>query len=130
MAAGLIAAAGIGFAISAVENGIEGAEAYKAKVEELGQEFIDTGKLGEASLDFIIDNLKTMATTTEDGEANLRKLSKLTDSSATSFEDLAQAYGKTTDELRENWREADKLRQTYEEQADAIDQSSASGSKL
>lgn len=117
--AGLLVAAGIGVAISAIQNGIEGAEEYRQKVADLGQEFIDTGKLGEASLEFVIKNLQDMATTTEDGQASLSKLNKLSRDSGTSFKDLAQAYGNNVDALKQQWRETDKLAQSQYDAAEA-----------
>jgi polyhydroxyalkanoate synthesis regulator phasin len=124
-AAGLVAAAGIGIATAAIENGIVSAEQYQEQVQKLAEEFIETGRLGETSLDFLVDVLKDMATATEDGQTNLRQLKKLSDTAETSFKDLATAYGNNVDALKEQWRESDKLEQSLTDQAAAVDINSA-----
>lgn len=90
--AGLAAAAGIGLISKAIGDSQEDAETFKAEVQSLAEEFIATGDTGTRSIEFISDALRELATSTEDGTANLQKMKEAADGSGGSFRDLAEAY--------------------------------------
>jgi hypothetical protein len=117
-AAGLLIAASLGTVFAKLQEGSENTEAFKEKVAELGQEFIDAGGVGEASLDFVIDKLKELATTTEDGVVSLEDLQKAVEGAGNgkNFDDIAKAVagaGGNIDELLE--KQKDVLKQLEEE---------------
>jgi hypothetical protein len=120
-------ALGVGLIIAAFQNSEMSAEELRAKVEELGTEFIETGGIGEASVDFIVQKLKEMAVAA-DGDS-LRKLDDLAKRSGSSFEDLATAYGNNEEALRDLWREGDKRVKQLEAEADAADTTTNAGVK-
>lgn len=98
-AAGAAGALGIGLIMSATDKAGTQTEEYKAKVAELGQEFIDAGGVSETSLDYMVDKLKEMATETDDSKDNLKELRTSADKTGGSFDDLAQAYAGNADAL-------------------------------
>lgn len=115
--AGIAAAAGIGLISTAFQNAGDDEEALKQKVSDLATEFIETGTIGQASIEHLADRLKTLATVTDGSEQNLSELRKVADDSGNSFKDLAQAYAGNTDRLKELWHEGQKkLAQIREEQ--------------
>jgi hypothetical protein len=123
-AAGLLAAAGLGVIFSKLQEGGEESEAFKEKVAELGAEFIDAGGKGEASLEYVIDKLKELATTTEDGVINLQQLQEAVEGAGNgkNFEDIARAVagaGGNIDELVEKQK---KVLEQLEEEAQTSDQ--------
>lgn len=122
-AAGLVAAAGLGLAFAAIESGGEDTEAYRERVAELGQEFIDTGGLGKTSLEYLIDQLKTMATETEDGKDSLADLQKLAGKAGSDYERLAEAFAGNTDGLKDLIKEQEEHLKLLEDEAEATDQS-------
>lgn len=85
-------AAGLGLIMTAFQAGGEEAERMREKVSELAAEFIETGEIGEASLAFIVDGLKEMATSTDEGVTNLAELQRQARGAASGFEAIAQAY--------------------------------------
>lgn len=99
--AGLLIAAGLGVAFTKITEGKEETEAFKSKVSELGQEFIETGRLGATGMEFVIDQLKELATTTEEGVLTLGDLKDAVDAAGQgeNFSKIAQAYAGSTDEL-------------------------------
>lgn len=125
-AAGLLVAGAIGIAVSAVDRGIEGAEVYREKVQELAEEFITTGELGESSFEFLIDNLRELATETEDGKVGLRDLNRIANESDSDFRNLAQAYGNNVEKLRDLWRESEREEKALQASAEAWDANTAS----
>ena len=121
--AGLAAAAGIGIAFSQMERGKEETEAFNEKVSELGQELIETGGVGETSVGYIVDKLKELATTTEEGVDKLSDLRKEVKTAGGDFEDIAQAYAGSTEELDKLVEAQERHLETYKEEATATDQS-------
>lgn len=123
-AAGLLIAAGLGVAFSKISEGSENTEAFKEKVAELGAEFIEAGGKGEASLEFVIDKLKELATTTEDGVVNLEDLQKAVEGAGNgkNFDDIAKAVagaGANVDDLLDKQKD---LLEQLEEEAQTSDQ--------
>jgi hypothetical protein len=113
--AGAAIAAGIGLATKSFEDATARTEEYKAKVAELSQAYIESGKIGELSAEQVIEKFKELATTTEDGAINLRDIKKAADTSANSFEDLADALAGNTDNL-------DKLIESEKERLKVLQQ--------
>jgi len=109
LAAGVIAAAGIGLVVSAIETGKVQSEEFKARVGELAQELVDAGEDGAPSLEFLVDKLKELAFETEDGADNLERFADVADKAGNGgFKDLANMYGMTEEKLRDLWRESEK----------------------
>lgn len=90
--AGLAVAAGLGLAFAKIQEGAEDTEAFKERVSELGQAFIEAGRQGEVNLDFVVDKLKELATATGDGETSLQDLNDIAEKANSSYEDLAKAF--------------------------------------
>jgi hypothetical protein len=112
--AGLAVAAGIGLASQAFADSGEDAAELQEHIAEIADEFISTGRIGETSLQYIIDGLHDLATETEDGKKSLSDLYDLVkDSGQSSFDDLAQAYAGNVDGL-------DALIKKQEEHRDAL----------
>jgi hypothetical protein len=119
LAAGVLAAAGIGLVQTALEGGQEDAAAFKERVADLTAEFIKTGKAGGTSVDFLADKLQQMATETEDGKTSLGDLYKLVRTAGEgSFRSIAQAYAGNSKDLDKlvagQQRHLDALRATEE----------------
>lgn len=123
-AAGLLIAAGLGTVFAKIQEGSDNTEAFKEKVSELGQEFIDAGGVGEASLDFVIDKLKQLATEADPAVTNLEQLQEAVEGAGNgkNFEDIARAVagaGANVDDLLKKQKDyLDEL----EEEAQTSDQ--------
>jgi hypothetical protein len=114
--AGLAAAAGLGLVFAQLEKNKEKTEQLNAITAELAAEYIDTGQVGQASMDFVIGRLKELATTTEDGEKSLSDLKDTSDAAGSNFQRLAQAYAGNSEGLDELVQSAQKrLKQLREE---------------
>ncbi len=113
-AAGAAGALGIGLIMGAIAQADEDTQAYKERVAELAQEFIDTGTTGEASIDYLVDKLKELATETD--SVGLKELARVASEAGGDFRDLAQAYAGNTEGLKDLWRAADaRLAQSQQE---------------
>jgi hypothetical protein len=128
-AAGIAAAIGVGILFSKLEEGKEETARFMEGVGELTTELIEMGRTGGPSIDYIVDRLKELATTTEDGETNLKDLADTADKAKRPFEDLAQAYAGSADDLDRLVKSNDDLLASLEEQAGAIDTSTNAGVK-
>lgn len=100
-AAGLLIAAGLGIGFAKINEGSEDTEEFRAKVSDLGKEFIATGKLGESSMEFVLDQLRELATTTDENVTGLGELRDAVEAAGQSsgFAKIAQAYAGSTDQL-------------------------------
>lgn len=123
LAAGLLAAAGIGLVMAKIEEGKEGSEAYKEKVAQLGDELIETGGAGETSLGYVVDKLKELATTTDEGVDSLSDLRKETREAGRDYKDIAQAYAGSTDALGKLVKKEEEHLEQLEAESQATDQS-------
>ncbi|ROS57199.1 hypothetical protein [Frigoribacterium sp. PhB118] len=123
-AAGLLAAAGLGVVFSKLQEGGEESDAFKEKVADLGAEFIDAGGKGEASLEYVIDKLKELATTTEDGVVNLEDLQEAVEGAGNgkNFEDIARAVAGAGANVDDLLKKQEKLLEQLEEEAQTSDQ--------
>lgn len=99
----------------------------KAKVSALTQELIETGTIGPVSLGYVVDALKELASTTEDGEVSLKKLREVAENSRSSFKDLAQAYSGSSDDLDKLVKSNQDLYDSLVAQAEAIDTTTTAG---
>lgn len=125
--AGVAAAAGIGVAIAAIQGGAEDAEKFKERIAELAGEFIETGDAGAASLEFMVDKLKELATETDDAATSLEDIRDVSDRSGSSFKDLAQAYAGSTDELDKLVEKGKDHLKNLQDEADLIDTTTNAG---
>lgn len=101
LAAGLLAAAGIGLATKAVEDGSISTEEYKQKVAELTDAFIEAGGKGEVATDQFISNLKELAKVTDEAELSLTDLYTASRQRIGTYDDLAKALAGTVDNYDE-----------------------------
>lgn len=124
-AAGAAGAIGIGLLLTGMQDAEAESEDFKARVQELGQEFIDAGGVGEASLDYLIDKIKSMATETEDGKDNLADLQAQTKLTGGDFRKLAEAYAGNVDGLDDIIKSQEKYLQQLQDEAAMQDQSVA-----
>lgn len=99
--AGLAVAGGIGLAVSAFEGGQESAAKMKERISELTDELISAGENGQPSIQFLVDKLKELASTTEDGTTNLADLQKQARNAASGFDRIAQAYAGNADGIKQ-----------------------------
>jgi cytochrome c551/c552 len=124
MIAGLAAAAGIGLISAAMQGGGEDADVLKEKVSALTDELIET-KQGGASLEYIVDRLKELATSVEEGDTNLADLADTADKAGSDFKDLAQAYAGNSDNLDKLVKKNKDYLKQLEDEAEAIDTTSS-----
>ncbi|WP_395638256.1 hypothetical protein [Pseudolysinimonas sp.] len=96
------AAATIGTIAAAITGAEEDSEEFRAKVAELTSEFIDTGAIAGRAFSGIADEVRGLATETDDSKANLERLSGLAADLESNFEDVVNAYaggGEPLDDL-------------------------------
>lgn len=98
---GVGGAAAIGLISSALATADEESADFKAEVAELGKELIETGGIGEVSMQRIVDRLKELATETDQNKDNLRDISDSADATRTRFDRLAEAYAGNNEALTE-----------------------------
>lgn len=127
MLAGLAAAAGIGLAVAAMDQAGANTEELQAKTQELAQEYINTGGIGEEAITGIVDRLKDLATEQDTAKVSLSKLETIAKNSGSSYEDLAQAYAGNVDGLKQLWREGDRYRKQLEDEAGAASTATDAG---
>jgi len=119
-AAGAAGAIGIGLISAAFQTAGDNDEALKQKVSDLADEFITTGRIGQTSLDFLIDKLKTAATVTDGSSKSLKDLNDIAKRSGSSFKDLAQAYAGNANGLKDLWRASQDRIDSLKDQRDAV----------
>ena len=98
-AAGMAAAAGIGFAVSMFEMLNEQNQKANERATELGTQFIESGHIGEDAIQGIVDKLKEMATTSEDGADKLTAIEYAAGKIEEQFAELANAYAGGSEDL-------------------------------
>jgi hypothetical protein len=119
--AGLAAAAGIGIAMSAFEAFQEEQKKTAERIAALGEQFIDSGHTGADAIQNIVDKLKELATTTEDGALKLSDIEKQSKKIDERFSDLAQAYAGGAQDLEKFIEKLKEERKAYDESNDATD---------
>lgn len=108
-AAGLIAAAGIGLAVTAFQDGAESTDEWKTRVSELADEMIDAGGVGSLSIENLADRIRELATETDTSKDNLADIAELADRAGTPLDKLAQAYAGNTEGLADLIEENEEL---------------------
>lgn len=102
---GVAGAVAVGLVSSALGKSEEEARDLRVRVSELTEELIETGREGPDAVQRIIDRLKEMVATQEDGTVELRDLYRTTERAGVdSFRRIAQAVagaGEDADELLE-----------------------------
>lgn len=126
-AIGAAAAIGLGFLMAGLENANEETERLKEMAAELGQEYMETGRLGEVSMDYLVGIVEDLASATGDGTDSLRRLKRIANDADDSLADLAQSAGMSEEQLRELWRESDNLYESLVDQRKAVDLSTEAG---
>jgi plasmid stabilization system protein ParE len=99
LAAGAAAAVGVGLIGAAISGTQEDTEVFRQRISDLATDLIETGRTGSASLGYIADKLKEMATTTDDSATSLQDLRQAADRSGSSYKDLARSAAGHTDEI-------------------------------
>jgi chromosome segregation ATPase len=94
--AGLALAAGIGFATQAFQQSQEDAQKLKEKVSALTDELLTTDGV---SLEYVTEQLHTMATATEDGDKKLKDLKKTSEKASVPFDIMAEAVAGNQDAI-------------------------------
>lgn len=94
--AGLALAAGIGFATQAFQQSQEDAQKLKEKVSALTEELLTTDGV---SLEYVTEQLHTMATATEDGDKKLKDLKKTSEKAGVPFDIMAEAVAGNQDAI-------------------------------
>ncbi|SEM73315.1 hypothetical protein [Cryobacterium luteum] len=91
-AAGAAGAIGIGLIMTALDQANVDNEEFRQSVKDLATDLIDTGTSGGASIGYIADRLKDLATESDDGEISLSKIRAQAEKLDIPFKDLAQSY--------------------------------------
>ncbi|MBO0983933.1 hypothetical protein [Rathayibacter sp. SD072] len=121
LAAGAAGAVATGLIIAGLEAGGVESEKFREKVSELTAELIETGTVGGPSIDYLVDKLKEMATTTEEGTQTLSDLYDLQDAAASSFDKIAQAHAGNIEGLDDLIEKEKAHQKSLEDEAEAID---------
>lgn len=98
LALGVAGAVGVGYLIKEFEKAELDAERMKERIASIADQLIETGDI---SLDFVIDQMKQLATETEDGVTNLGDLAQIADAAGESLTALATAYAGDSKGLKE-----------------------------
>lgn len=126
-ALGAAAALGLGFLMAGLEDANEETERLKGLAAELGQEYIETGRVGEVSMEYLIGVVQELAAATGDGTDSLKGLKRISDRADDSLADLAQSAGMTEEQLRDLWRESNTLYESLRAQSREQDLSTEAG---
>ncbi|MGV8973383.1 MAG: hypothetical protein ACOH10_13760 [Rhodoglobus sp.] len=113
-------AAGLGLIAVAFEKQSEQAELVRQKVSELASELIETGGIGERSIDSMVDALKTLASETDEGAKSLSDIRKAAKDAGLEFSDIAQAYVGNSKALKEQIKLNEKHADVLRDEADAL----------
>jgi len=89
LALGVAGAVGVGYLIKEFEKAEIDAERMKERIGLMAEQLIETG---DVSLSFVIDQMKQLASETEDGVTNLSDLAQIADAAEESLGALATAY--------------------------------------
>lgn len=122
--AGLAAAAGIGLAMSAFADFEEQQKKNAERAAELAEQFIESGHTGEDAIQAIVDRLKEMATTTEDGADKLSAIRRASKDIDEQFRDLAEAYAGGREDLE---KYIQKLKDKEQAEKDAFEAADTQG---
>lgn len=89
LALGVAGAVGVGYLIKEFEKAELDAERMKERISQMAEQLIETG---DVSLEFVIDQMKQLASETEDGVTNLSDLAQIANAAEESLGALATAY--------------------------------------
>jgi hypothetical protein len=89
LALGVAGAVGVGYLIKEFEKAEIDAERMKERIGLMAEQLIETG---DVSLSFVIDQMKQLASETEDGVTNLSDLAQIANAAEESLGALATAY--------------------------------------
>lgn len=120
-------AAGLGLIAVAWEQNTAKAEEARAKVGELASEFIETGEVGERSIESMVSTLKALATETDENKDSLTGLSKIAKEAGLDYSAIAQAYVGNSDELQKLIDKNDRYARQLDEEASLLDNTTREG---
>lgn len=89
LALGVAGAVGVGYLIKEFEKAELDAERMKERIGQMAEQLIETG---DVSLAFVIDQMKQLASESEDGVTNLSDLAQIANAAEESLGALATAY--------------------------------------
>lgn len=115
LAAGALAAAGVGLIGAKIQQTEADQEALRQKASELADEYIETGRVGETSVGFIADAMRDLATETEQGQDSLSSLRKEAENAGVSVKDYQLANAGAAENTKRALQEA---REEYQKLAD------------
>lgn len=95
--AGLAAAAGIGMVVKTFQEGEVRSEALREKISALTDALIEAGARGEIPIQFIVDNLRELASISDEGETSLADLADMAEKTGNNFGQLAQYFAGNVD---------------------------------
>lgn len=102
-AAGLAAAAGIGFAINAIQGGQEEAEEFREKISDITASLVELRSSGDSPLTLVRDRLVEMAEAGTDADDNLAKIAdRAREIDGIDFASLARGLAGDPDAARRN----------------------------
>lgn len=107
--AGLALAAGIGIATAAFGINEEQAQKAREEIAALGQELIDTGGIGNVSIEYMVGKLKDFATESDTSKTSLAGIRKTAQDLGLDFKQLAESYAGGTDAVGDQIAAVDDL---------------------
>lgn len=117
-AAGLAAAAGIGFITKAWQGAKEAEQEAREGSAELAGQFVEDGSAASQSIASIAENLRELATVSEEGKFNLAEWRELAEDLGLAWTDVARAIGgdmeanaSVLDDLKRREEELVKIRE-------------------
>jgi len=124
-AAGAAAAIGIGLATAGIAKSKEETEELKERIADLTKQYIEAGGVGKRSFEDVVDDIKDLATETDDSVTNLEDLKRIAERLKTPLSDVTKAYlegGSALDDLiAQTERLQRKEQERYEASVEAGD---------
>lgn len=118
-------AAGLGLITVAFQQQSAEAEKVKTQVAALAAEYIETGEIGKRSVDSMVEALRDLAISHEDGEQSLSALAQAAKDAGLPFDKIARAYVGNSDELEKliktNERHIESLLKERDEMQTGVD---------
>lgn len=117
---GVAGAAAIGLVSNAIGTSEERAEAFKTRVRELTLELIETGDIGKRSFSGIVDEIKGLATETDESKTNLADLRKIAETLHRPLSEVVDAYTRGGKPLQDLIDQSEELADIEQERYQAL----------
>lgn len=112
---GIVGAAAVGLISSAITGAEVKSEDFKAKVAELTEQLIESGVIGKRSFEDMVDDVRDLATETDDSKTNLEDLRDIAKTLGRPFQDVVSAYSAGGDALQELIDQTQELKDAEQE---------------